>query len=444
MTQRAFCSWLSRKEGKQYTLPTEAQWEYACRAGSQSPFSFGDDRNQLQEYAWVMENARWRTHPVGQKAANAWGLFDLHGNVRNWIADWYAEDYFRNSSKYDPTGPAGGVNRTVRGGAWYAIAETCRSAHRQGTDPTTSWTTDGFRIVLIVDPGPVLAPGPFTNADIQRIAALPAEQQLEAVRKELKRRNPGFDGKMETKIEGGVVTEFRIVTDHVTDIAPIRVWSALRVLDCSGTYTDKSNGLLADLTPLEGMNLAGLTHLNLIQTKVTDAGMAYFKDCKELKYLNLNYTKVTDAGLANFKNCQNLAILDLNNTKVTDRGLANFKDCKALTHLYLGKTKVSDAGLANFKGMPLSQLWIEHTTITDLTPLQGMPLEDIRLTPKDITRGLDSLRGMKSLKNHRYRMGPILAGGGVLGALRQGGVHKVALRLLPLVVLARLGDTTRD
>jgi Leucine-rich repeat (LRR) protein len=223
--------------------------------------------------------------------------------------------------------------------------------------------------VLVVPPI-----APFSDADVQRIAALPAAQQVEAVRKELMRRNPGFDGKMESKIEGGAVTEFRIVTDKVTDIAPIRVFNALRVLECRGTYTDKSNGLLADLTPLAGMNLAGLRDLNLVNTKVNDAGMVCFKDSK------------------------NLTALTFANTPVSDAGLDNFKECKALTYLALANTPVSDAGLANFKGMRLRELYIDNTGITDLTPLQGMPLEKILLTPKNITRGLDILRDMKSLK----------------------------------------------
>jgi serine/threonine protein kinase len=215
---------------------------------------------------------------------------------------------------------------------------------------------------------------PFTDADVQRIAALPAAQQVEEVRKELKRRNPGFDGQVDHKIEGGVVAALRIVTDKVTDIAPIRAWTALRELECSGTWTGKPNGRLADLTPLEGMNLASLTHLGLNDTKVSDADRIYFKDCKVLRYLNL---------------CS---------TRVTDIGLMHFKDCKALTTVRLAGTIARDAGLANFKGMPLRDLWIFDTGITDLTPLQGMPLESIGLTPKNITRGLDILRDMKSLK----------------------------------------------
>jgi serine/threonine protein kinase len=192
--------------------------------------------------------------------------------------------------------------------------------------------------------------GPLTDGDVRRIAGLPPEQQVEEVRKELVRHNPGFDGKAEHATEGGVVTEFRIVTDHVTDVAPIRVFNALRVLECRGTHTDQSNGLLADLTPLKGMNFASL------------------------KYLNLG------------------------DTRVSDEGLIPFKDCRALTRLSLAGTKVGDPGLARFKGTPLTALWIQDTGVTDLTPLQGMPLEEVRLTPKNITRGLDILRGIKNLK----------------------------------------------
>ncbi len=170
------------------------------------------------------------------------------------------------------------------------------------------------------------------------------------------------------------------------------------------------------------MNLADLTHLALDHTKVTDAGMVYFKDCKDLRYLDLGdtnvadrglihfkdckalttlylyATNVSDAGLAHFKHCNNLTYLNLAYTRVSDAGLAHFKNDKALTHLHLHWTKVSDAGLAHCKGMPLRLLWIYETGITDLTPLQGMPLEEMRLTPKNITRGLDVLRDMKSLK----------------------------------------------
>jgi Leucine-rich repeat (LRR) protein len=287
---------------------------------------------------------------------------------------------------------------------------------------------------------------PFSDAEVKRIAALPAAEQIEEVRKELMRRNPSFDGIVEHKIEGDTVIELRINTDKVTDIAPIRVFSTLRVLDCGASYTDKPNGLLAELSSLNGMNLSALTHLNLNQTKIDDAGLANFKDCKNLLELRLWNTKSTDTGLANFKGCNKLTSLDLGGTQVSDAGLANFKDCKDLTALYLHWTKMSDAGLvhfldckdltqislagtrlsdaglaqiknckylkhlsldhmkigdtglAHFKDIPLTSLWIDNTGITDLTPLQVMPLEAIHLTPKNIKKGLDVLRDMKSLK----------------------------------------------
>ena len=84
----AFCDWLSEKEGKKYTLPTEAQWEYACRAGSSTKFFFGDDDRELGQYAWYNANSKGKPHPVGQKKPNAWGLYDLEGNVSEWTADW--------------------------------------------------------------------------------------------------------------------------------------------------------------------------------------------------------------------------------------------------------------------------------------------------------------------------------------------------------------------
>ncbi len=441
-----FCKWLSKKEGKEYRLPTEAEWEHSCRAGKAgSRYCFGDDEAQLEEYAWYATNAGARprfgqhpgvgTHPVGKKKPNAWGLYGMHGNAWEWCQDNYDPDYYKNSPVKDPPGPSAGGGRVARGGSYPFGPVYCRSAFRGYVAPDSRHGHGGFRVLLVSPPAgagtesgtknkpaaPAIAP--FTDADVQRIAALPAALQVEEVRKELVRRNPGFDGQMKYKIEDGVVTEFRIVTDKVTDIAPIRVWTALRVLDCSGTWANfKPNGLLADLTPLKRMKLANLTILNLVQTKVTDAGMVHFKDCKDLRHLYLDNTKVTDAGMVHFKDCKNLTTLWLNNapvgdaglvhfqgckamrnlnlagTKVSDVGLAHFKDCKNLKFLYVDSTQVGDAGLAQFKGMSLRELNMNNTAITDLTPLQGMPLEHIRLTPKNITRGLDILRDMKSLE----------------------------------------------
>ena len=113
-----------------YRLPTEAEWEYACRAGSQTRYFFGDDQQELAKYAWCKPHSRGRSHPVGEKRANPWGLFDMHGNVWQWCNDYYSETYFAESPSSDPRGPATGKQRVLRGGAWNANADKCRAASR--------------------------------------------------------------------------------------------------------------------------------------------------------------------------------------------------------------------------------------------------------------------------------------------------------------------------
>lgn len=389
---------LEKETGWVYRLPRSAEWEYACRGGAMadrmdSAFDFYFDKptNTLWPQQVNFNNGLKRTCKVGSYAANRLGLYDMHGNVLELCDN--AFDAARMEPRYEWTG----------GGSWKDFSRDCRTAFSRVAKLTDRYDYLGLRLARVpsVAPSPEaktppLALAPFTDADVQRIGALPAADQVEEVRKELVRRNPDFDGTVMHKIEDGVVTELQIVTDHVTDIAPIRVWGALRVLKCGGTWTNGPSGQLADLMPLGRMTT--LTHLNLMQSKVTDAGIACLKNCKDLSYINLNNTRVTNKGLAHLKDSQALAILDVSATKVTDEGLAHIKDCRALTHLLLGGTKVSDAGLANLKGIPLIHLWIDNTDITDLTPLQGMRLEEIRLTPKKITRGLDILRDMKSLK----------------------------------------------
>ncbi len=150
---KAFCDWLSDKEGKKYALPTEAQWEYSCRAGSRTRFSFGDDDQELGQYAWYNDRSRGKPHPVGQKRPNAWGLYDLEGNVSQWTADWYTADYYQKSPQEDPPGPGAGAGgtRVLRGGNWWDVANYSRAAHRNGDfwHPWQSSTNIGFRVVLL-------------------------------------------------------------------------------------------------------------------------------------------------------------------------------------------------------------------------------------------------------------------------------------------------------
>ena len=146
-----YCRRLSKKEGRKYRLPTEAEWEYACRGGSDTVFSFGDDAAGLENYAWFRESAKnvgeTYPHQVGQKRANGFGLHDMLGNVIEWCSDWYAEDYQPKSPSIDPKGPASGTEHIMRGGSWSSFAASCRSARRVWNTPVSRAHYNGFRLV---------------------------------------------------------------------------------------------------------------------------------------------------------------------------------------------------------------------------------------------------------------------------------------------------------
>lgn len=141
MTQHAankYCQWLSAQTGHFYRLPTEAEWEYACRAGTVTAYSFGDDPAKLDKYAWYYDNANEKYQKVGRKEPNPWGLHDMHGNVMEWVADQYSPDYYEKikASPINPlVRPTETYPRSVRGGSWFGDPKDLRSANRRGSDP---------------------------------------------------------------------------------------------------------------------------------------------------------------------------------------------------------------------------------------------------------------------------------------------------------------------
>jgi formylglycine-generating enzyme required for sulfatase activity len=167
-----YCYWLSKKTGKPYRLPTEAEWEWACRAGTTTAYSFGKDAKQLGDFAWFDDNAEDKPHEVGKKKANPWGLFDMHGNVAEWCIDHYAADTYakfpRDKLSLQPVilPTEKRYSYVARGGSWKQTAEQCRSAARLGSseqwlkrDPQRPqsiwWMTEadyvGFRVVRPVE-----------------------------------------------------------------------------------------------------------------------------------------------------------------------------------------------------------------------------------------------------------------------------------------------------
>lgn len=134
-----FCKWLYVNTGVFYRLPTEAEWEYACRAGSTTSYSFGNDTTKIDDYVWYSTNSKGKTHPAGTKKPNAWGLYDMHGSVAEWTIDQYIPDYYKQINNMVADNPvATPVNlypNTVRGGSYEDNAADLRSAKRRGSDP---------------------------------------------------------------------------------------------------------------------------------------------------------------------------------------------------------------------------------------------------------------------------------------------------------------------
>jgi sulfatase modifying factor 1 len=149
-----FCRKLSDQERRagrlpadwEYRLPTEAQWEYACRAGEKARFTFGDDESELEKYAWYLKNSDNATHEVGQNRGNSWGLHDMHGNVCEWCRDWYAKDLPGGT---DSDVPEGASRRVLRGGCWSNGGKHCRSANRDWDAPGDRYDDYGFRVALV-------------------------------------------------------------------------------------------------------------------------------------------------------------------------------------------------------------------------------------------------------------------------------------------------------
>jgi formylglycine-generating enzyme required for sulfatase activity len=334
---------LEKETGWVYRLPTEVEWEHACRGGGGRPareyeFDYYLDQptnTVLHNQANFNfgENALNRTCKVGSYQPNRLGLYDMHGNVWEWCHDQVMDQ--------------GVSKRSTLGGGWELDSLSGRAWFRRTPHPPSHrHQTMGLRLARVrasaASPDaktPAIAP--FTDADVKRIAALPAAEQIEEIRKELMKRNPGFGGNLrsgfgpEPIIADGIVTHLAFETDNVSDISPVRALTGLRELHCNGSKPGL--GRLTDLSPLKGMPLASLS--------------------------------VT---------CN-----------------ANLTDLSALQGLPLKGLHVGDTGVTSIKvleDMPLAHLWLHGTPVADLSPLAGKSLATLHCSGTRV----ENLKGLSA------------------------------------------------
>jgi formylglycine-generating enzyme required for sulfatase activity len=390
---QAFCKWLSDQEGMAYTLPTEAQWEYACRAGTTTARYFGDAEDELHAHAWTGTNAEQEAHPVGQKRANPWGLYDLYGNAWEYTADCYSAGYYAVSPRVDPPGADQG-DRAMRGGSRIDWPALYRSAAREHIAQDHSSNIVGFRVIAAVRRASVSDAAAWEKS----VAALPAEEQVKAVVARLQKLNPDFQGPCKYEMEGDQVVKIVTLAPGIADLSSLRALLGLRNLEVSGS------GILEDLTPLQGIrletlgirssevaDLRPLQAMTLTGFECTATKVADLTPLKQmpLRDLQIAYTQVKD--LSPLKG-MSLEVLNCAGTQVSDlTPLAG----QPLTSLILRGTKVSN--LSPLKGMPLVYLDYTGAPVADIAPLKDLPLKRVECDFQP-ARDATILRSIKSLE----------------------------------------------
>jgi formylglycine-generating enzyme required for sulfatase activity/serine/threonine protein kinase len=445
---QAFCQWLSQKEKQTYRLPTEAEWEYACRAGTTDKSYGGDDPEQLTKIgniadatakskfpAWslVKSSDGWLyTSPVGQFRPNNFGLYDMVGNAAEWCSDWYGSDYYQTSPEIDPPGTTPSQYHVARGGSFYVTGDAVGRWHFK---PDHHSPEMGFRVVREIpfDPStPVSAAAVSPPGNLAAPMERSADRRAAEVVLSLGGTVTIRQGAREHPFEPGQdlpSAAFQLVRVNLakhaqlTDAAleALRGLANLLELDLtmSAGITDAGLQSIEDLHTLEGVHLAGtavgddglahlerltkLKSLTLGQTRVTDAGLAHLRGLTRLKTLWLHETSVGDAGLEHLQGLTELRSLLLWSTKVTDAGLVHLEPLQRLEGLMLSGRALGDAGVAHLESLKqLKSLWLTETSLTDagLAHLRGLPqLGDLNLRGSQITdTGLKQLQTFQKLK----------------------------------------------
>lgn len=425
-----FCGKLSRQEraagrlpeGWEYILPTEAQWEYACRAQTETEFYFGDHDSKIGECAWFFDNTsgveKRYAQRVGQKRPNAWGLFDMHGNAAELCRDYY---HPKLPGGTDPLAAGEGWNRVCRGGCWNDGANACRSGYREGFSPIPRGNCIGFRVAIC--PGdadntaaslhklkakvPVLSQtehsGPAMQADARKAGAFPgdAPDVVASMIKIMKlggrvRRDFGRGDCPITGVELGFSN--RLSDADLVLLGPLKTVSSIDV-----GFTSVSDGCLeqmARVTELRSLFLGG--------TKITDAGLQTLQRISNLHEVYLDGTAIGDDGLKHLAELRSLKALSLGDTQITDSGLQQLAKLEMLTDLDLTGTQITkaaadklQAALPKLVMTPPKPVVIEPTAVS---PLVGTTAENWSTTDlAGKTHSLEAYRGKVVILDFWFR-----------------------------------------
>lgn len=423
-----FCKKLSEKEGKTYRLPTEGEWEYACRAGTKTLFHYGDSLSAAQANFNGEQSFNGPKGPrskgvvaVGSYRPNAFGLYDMHGNVAEWCADFYDKQFRMTEAAEDPQGPPAGDARISKGGDWGSSAINCSSARFGGDGPLNISDSRGLRVVLEVphveDKQQPLAAGAIKPIKVPKATDAELEQYVTELRTAgnlkfnkyreqipstvamLSKEN-GFRANLGTLSRVTGLSELHFEKcDRLApkDFGLLVNFNGIQYLyfkDCA--FTDGAVPLLAEIATLQTLHIE--------KTRLTEKGLATLPP--GLKTLAIHRTQLGPGGFKNLPVLPNLQTLVMEDSNIDDEGLAGLGKQPALETIQIMRGKFTDQGLAHLKTMPkLNNLWLrECPGITDagLAHLQAIPkLRFLNLTgSKNVTPD-----GLKALKQKRPDVG---------------------------------------
>lgn len=419
---QAFCRWLSEKEGATYRLPTEAEWEYACRAGTNTYFSWGDSYKNIYQLANIgnveLERAhpdrvliQWLvyvdrdpgdphiyTAPVGSYPANPWGVQDMHGNVWEWCQDHYIDTAYAGYKQprygvptpraVDPVNDESfnddGDWRVIRGGSWFTSPTSCRSAIRSYFEANDAAAYLGFRVVRDASADEVA----------QARAAFNAEEQARSVVEQAV-------GKFESQRGTDLRVRFNSVPSR--DVSrQLRLIGELSEVHVNA-QAKMTSELLEDIAAVSSLkNL----HLHHSGAELTDTAFAPLANSTGLEHLQISsYPAITGDCLQYIGRLTNLKVLHLQGDKITDDGLRQLSGLTRLKELQVHATQSNGAFLKSLAGAPLEQLTISHLTDEAAQELTQFPnLTQLYVYDSPMTeRGFAAISRLRRLKSLRLR-----------------------------------------